>query len=112
MSVRLETLPESDLVVVEFDHRIDAESLAECAERFDRIPRIWWKHVSVVLRGVDAIDSDALALLRYMAERASGCSLQLVECRPKVASDLQAGALLRRFGLAGGLPNGPFTEAT
>jgi hypothetical protein len=61
---------------------------------------------------VDAIDPDALALLRYMAERASGCSLQLVECRPEVASDLEACALLRRFNRSGGWPNGPFTEAT
>jgi anti-anti-sigma regulatory factor len=95
MSVHLETLPETDLVVVEFEHRMDPESVAECAQQFNRIPRIWWKHVSVVLRGVDAIDSDALALLRYMAERASGCSLKLVECPPQVAGDLQAGALLR-----------------
>jgi hypothetical protein len=93
--VHLETTAENDIVLVEFDDRMDRESLLECAQRFDRIPRIWWKHVMVVLRRIDALDSEALGLLRYLEERASGCNLQLVECRPEVAGTLQAAALLR-----------------
>jgi hypothetical protein len=96
MAVHLETTAESDIVRVEFDDRMDAESLRECAQRFDRIPRVWWKHVTVVLRRIDALDCDALGFLRYLRERASGCNLQLEECRPEVAGALRAAALLPR----------------
>ena len=104
MSVHLDPIALGDMVVVEFDDRMDQASLAECAQRFDRIPHIWWKHVTVVLRRIDALDSNALTLLNYLRERASGCTLQLVECRPEVASKLHAAAFPQTFEPAAGRP--------
>jgi hypothetical protein len=106
MAVRLKTGSESDVVVIEFDERMDPESLAECTRQFDRIPRIWWKHVTVMLRGIDAIHPDALELLRHLRERASGCSLQLVDCQPEVSRTLEAAAFPRCFEPATGVRGG------
>ncbi|HZP93822.1 MAG TPA: hypothetical protein VFB20_13200 [Burkholderiales bacterium] len=92
MSVCLETNDDSDIVVVAFDDRMDRKSVAECVQGFDRIPRIWWKHVDVRLRGINIIDANAVQLLRYLKERACGYSLRLVRCGPEVARALEAAA--------------------
>lgn len=105
MSVRLETTGDSDVVMVAFDDRMDRKSVTECARDFDRIPRVWWKHVIVQLRRIDAIDSHAVDMLRYLRERASGCSLRLVSCGPEVARVLEAAAFrLRREHVAAAPP--------
>lgn len=84
-------------VVIEFLDRIDAMSIEQCLDAYDTIPHIWWKDVTLILRGIDCIDPSVLELLLYLRERANRCSLHLVNCHWDVWRLLEVAAFTKYF---------------
>jgi hypothetical protein len=99
MSVQLHMIVHVDSIVISFDRAISDADILDCARRFDRIPRIWWKHVSIILRGLDVVGSGVVELFRYIDEPAAGLTLRLMECQPSVWDALRAAGFSPCFDL-------------
>lgn len=99
MSMRIQVGNDIEPVLVEFKDQIDSDSWNECVEAYNRIPRIWWKAVVIVLRHLSAVDEDELRLLLYLRRRASQGDLWVLDCAPAVVRLLEASGLTRHFNL-------------
>lgn len=87
-------------IVIEFRDEMDSASIDQCLKTYDAIPCLWWKDVMVILQGIDCIDVRGLELLLYLRERASGCSLRVVDCHPDVERVLQAAGFPKYFDVS------------
>jgi anti-anti-sigma regulatory factor len=99
MSMRIQVGNDIEPVVVEFKDQIDSDSWNECVEAYNRIPRIWWKAVVIVLRNLTAVDENELRLLLYLRRRASQGDLWVLDCAPEVTRLLEVSGLTRQFNL-------------
>ncbi|GIX29338.1 MAG: hypothetical protein KatS3mg123_3219 [Burkholderiales bacterium] len=99
MSMRIQVGDDIEPVVVEFKDQIDSDSWNECVEAYNRIPRIWWKAVVIVLRNLTAVDENELRLLLYLRRRASQGDLWVLDCAPEVTRLLEVSGLTRQFNL-------------
>jgi anti-anti-sigma regulatory factor len=99
MSMRIQVGNDIEPVVVEFKDQIDSDSWNECVEAYNRIPKIWWKAVVIVLHNLTAVDENELRLLLYLRQRASQGDLWVLDCAPEVTRLLEASGLTRHFNL-------------
>lgn len=85
---------------IEFRNEMDPASMDQCIKTCDAIPSLWWKDIMVTLRGIDRVDVQGLELLLYLRERASKCSLRVVDCHPDVERVLQVAGFSRYFDVS------------
>ncbi|HSO07230.1 MAG TPA: hypothetical protein VLW45_08315 [Pelomicrobium sp.] len=111
MPVHVQVDPDPNTpVIIEFRDVIDTASRDDALIGFERIHRIWWRDVLIVLRRITRLEPASIELLLYFRERASRCSLRLIGCAPPVLQTLEATGLPRYCTITTEQPGGESPE--